>query len=297
MPATDHPVSAAPAPLPSPLVDTGWLAAHLGAGDLRVFDCSMVRQDKPGGGYAFVNGHEQWQQGHVPGSMHIDVASQLSDATAALALTMPPIDQLVQRFAAAGIGDDTRVVLYDNSNHGWAARVWWLLRVCGFDRAAVLNGGWSKWLAEGRPVSRQLTQYACAHLTAQPRPRLMANQKRVLDSLAQPDVVRLLALSPAVYNGAVQLFARPGRIPASGNVHCDALLDPASNAYLKVDELRALFTPSGALTANEIITYCGGGIAACSDALALVALGYDNVAVYDGSLSEWAADPTMPMES
>ncbi len=280
----------------TPLVDTDWLAAHLGAADLRIFDCSMVRQDNADGSYAFVNGHAAWQAGHIAGSVHVDVGSALSDRTAAFPLTMPPIDELAARFGALGIGDDSRVVLYDSANHGWAARVWWLLRVCGFDNAAVLNGGWKKWCVEQRTISTAATVYAPATLTARPRPALMVGKDEVLAALGRNDTRLILALSPAVWSGKLQLFRRAGRIPGSVNVHCDALLDPVTNTYLPTAQLRQLFAAAGTLDGSKAITYCGGGIAACSDALALALLGVSDVAVYDGSLSEWTADPALPME-
>ena len=280
----------------SPLVTTAWLAAHLGDPSLRIVDCSMVRKDIEGGGYAFVNGRDQWLQAHIPGSIHVDVPSQLSDATAPLPMTMPPVAELMQRFAALGLGDGTRIVLYDTSNHGWAARVWWLLRVCGVDEAAVLDGGWIKWTREGRPVNSDVTQFPASTLSTQPRPHLMADKQRVMESLTLKDSVRVYALSPAIYNGAVQIFPRKGRIPRSCNVHCDALLDPATNAYRSKEALVDLFAQAGALDKSDVITYCGGGIAACSDALALMAIGHPNVAVYDGSMQEWVSDPACPME-
>jgi thiosulfate/3-mercaptopyruvate sulfurtransferase len=281
----------------SPLVETTWLAANLAAPDLRIIDCSVVRQDNPDGSYSFVTGRPAWEQAHIPGSIFVDVPGELSDPQAATSLMMPPIADFARIMGRKGIGDDTTVVLYDNSNHAWAARVWWMLRVCGFDKAAVLNGGWQKWRAEGRPVSTTPTAYPAAQLTPRPRPELMADKQTVRAALGNKDVSLIYALSPAAYSGAAKLFARAGRIPGSKNVYCEFLLDPNTLTYLDLDRLRALFAPTGALDAGKVITYCGGGIAASSDALALTALGLKHVAVYDGSMAEWTADPALPLES
>lgn len=286
-----------PAAFPAPLVDTAWLAAHLDAPDLRIVDCSVVRQDKPDGTYAFVSGRPAWEQGHIPGSIFVDVPGELSDPKAATSLMMPPLADFVRSMAHKGIGDDTRVVLYDNSNHAWAARVWWMLRVCGFDQAAVLNGGWQKWCAEGRPVSTAVSAYPPTQLTARPRPQLMADKQTVQAALGDQRVSLIYALSPAAHSGAAKLFPRAGRIPGSKNVYCEFLLDPQTKTYLGTDQLRELFAPTGALAAGKVITYCGGGIAASSDALALTALGVENVAVYDASMAEWSADPALPLET
>lgn len=287
----------ASAALPSPLVDTGWLAAQLGAPDLRIFDCSVVRRDNPDGTYAFVTGRPLWEEAHIPGSQFIDVPGELSDPAAATSLMMPALADFARIMAEKGIGDGTRVVLYDNSNHAWAARVWWMLRVCGFDSAAVLDGGWQKWCAEGRQASSAVCKYAPASFTLRPRPHLMAGKQTVLDALGKRDIALIHALPPPIFEGKVKAFPRPGRIPGSRNVWCDTLLDPATRTYKRREQLRELFAPSGALEASAVITYCGGGIAASSDALALVALGAENVAVYDGSLAEWTADPNLPLET
>lgn len=295
------PPPSSPAPssttLPSPLVETVWLAEHLDDRDLRILDCTVVRQDQPNGSYNFVSGKPLWEQGHVPGSIHVDVLEELSDPGAATSLMMPPAEQFAEKMGARGVGDGTRVVLYDNSNHAWAARVWWMLRTCGFDDAAVLNGGWRKWQAESRPVSTSRSAYPPSTFTPRPRPGLMATKEDVLASLADPASRRIYALPPPIFSGEVQIFPRPGRIPGSVNVPCDALIDPGTGAYLEPDRLRAIFAEAGVLETDRVITYCGGGIAASSDALALASLGASEISVYDGSMAEWTADPEMPLES
>ena len=283
--------------VPSPLVETAWLADQLGAPDLRILDCSVVRKDNPDGSYGFAPGKESWEKGHIPGSIFVDVLSELSDPNAATSLMMPPIEKFAAIMAGRGIGDGMRVILYDNSNHAWAARVWWMLRVCGFDNAAVLNGGWNKWAAEGRPSSTEATAHPATTLTPRPRPELMVTKDQVLSSLGKENITLINALSPESFNGDVVLFPRPGRIPGSKNVYCQTLVDPENHNYVDAVKMRQLFEASGALEADQVITYCGGGIAASSDALALVLLGVENVAIYDGSMSEWTADPDMPLET
>jgi thiosulfate/3-mercaptopyruvate sulfurtransferase len=283
--------------VPSPLVETDWLADQLGAPDLRILDCSVVRKDNPDGSYGFAPGKENWEQGHIPGSVFVNVLSELSDPNGATSLMMPKIEDFAAIMAGRGIGDGMRVILYDNSNHAWAARVWWMLRVCGFDNAAVLNGGWNKWVAEGRAVSTEARSYPAATLTPDPRPELMVTKDQVLSSLGKENITLINALSPESFNGDVVLFPRPGRIPGSKNVYCQTLVDPENHNYVDAVKMRQLFEASGALEADQVITYCGGGIAASSDALALVLLGVENVAIYDGSMSEWTADPDMPMET
>jgi len=282
--------------LPTPLVETGWLVDHLGDADIRILDCSVVRQDHADGSYSFISGGETWEKAHIPGSVFVDVLTELSDPNHPVQLMMPPYDVFSGIMAAIGVGDGTRVVLYDNSNHAWAARVWWMLRVCGFDNATVLNGGMNKWLAERLPISTERVCFPPASFTARPRPELMASKETVLNSLGIDRISIINALSPQMFNGELVLFPRPGRIPGSSNVYCSSLVDPETMAYVGKETMQKLFEPTGALTAERVITYCGGGIAASSDALALTLLGVKNIAVYDGSMAEWTADPDTPLE-
>jgi thiosulfate/3-mercaptopyruvate sulfurtransferase len=130
------------------------------------------------------------------------------------------------------------------------------------------------------------------------RPELIATKWRVLDSLRRPDVAIVNALSAEEHHGLGPTHRRrAGRIAGSTNVYCQSLIDPDTKAYRPKDDLRKIFADAGVGASSTAITYCGAGIAASSDALALTLLGVPNVAVYDGSLAEWTADPTLPMET
>jgi thiosulfate/3-mercaptopyruvate sulfurtransferase len=281
---------------PSPLAETHWLERHLADADLRVLDCTVTMTMTPEGRYAFSSGRSEWAAAHIPGAVFADVMTELSAKDQPLPLMMPDPQEFATRMGELGVGDDTRVVLYDRGNHAWAARVWWMLRACGFDRAAVLNGGWNKWVAENRPTSLRGSSYPRATLTPHPRPELFATRQDVLQSLRDPDVRIVNALSPQEHAGGPTRFPRPGRIAGSTNVYCQSLIDPRTHSYLPIPALQSLFARAGALQAERVITYCGAGIAASSDALALTLLG-KQVAVYDGSLAEWTADPSLPMET
>ena len=278
------------------LVDTDWLAARLSAPDLRVFDCSVTLVPVAGG-MRPESGRAAWAAGHVPGSGYLDLIEELSDRTSPLPFMMPPVEQCARVFGHHGIGPGTRVVLYDAGGHMWATRVWWMLRALGFDAAAVLDGGLTKWRAAGRPLPVDPPGYAASHFQPRPRPGLMVDKCHVQDALGRPDVCLLNALSAEEHAGRVSRTARPGHIPGSGNVPAGALIDPASGAYLPLGALREKFHAAGALDAGRVVTYCGGGIAATSAAFTLVRLGAPAVAVYDGSLVEWSGDPALPMAS
>src|SRR5262249_53984029 len=137
---------------PEFLVEAEWLAAHLGEPRLHVIDCTVhIRFDPALVGPTRSSGREDFELGHIPGAQFVDVVIELSDPTNPLPCTAPSAAQFTTAMNQLGIGNDSRVVLYSAQNAYWAARVWWLLRLFGFDNAAVLNGGWQKWRREGRP--------------------------------------------------------------------------------------------------------------------------------------------------
>jgi len=279
--------------LESPLVSCAWLADHLGDPSLRILDCYLILQPGAGGNYSFTSGYSAWREGHIPNSIYVDVEKELSDPDHDFSLMMPSPERFAGVMQERGIGDGTAVICYDRGNHAWAARVWWMLRVCGFDNAAVLDGGWQRWLDEDRPVSTEETAYAPASgFSLRPRPGLMADKAEVLEASRNGGAHLLHSLPLAMFTGE----AGSGRIPGSTNLYCGALVDPDTHCYVSRESLHEQFGTTGSLHAERVITYCGAGIAASSNALALTLLGHDDVAVYDGSLTEWTADPAMPME-
>jgi thiosulfate/3-mercaptopyruvate sulfurtransferase len=283
---------------PEHLVETDWLAAHLDDSAVRVLECTVYLHpaDVPGG-FRVESGRARWAAGHIPGAGFVDLQEELSDRTSPLRFMMPPAAQFAEAMGRHGVGDGVRVVLYDRFVNMWAARVWWMLRAFGFDDAAVLNGGWKKWTREGRPVGTDDGARPPRRFTPRPRPHLIADRAGVLAALGQDRTCVLNALTEEQHRGTGGVdYGRPGRIAGSTNVPARDLVDPETHAYLPADILRARFAAAGALDAGRVITYCGGGIAASSDAFVLTLLGRDDVAVYDASLSEWAADPALPME-
>jgi thiosulfate/3-mercaptopyruvate sulfurtransferase len=286
-------MQAAPLPL---LVDDAWLAAHLSDSDLRVYDCSVTLLPVAGG-VRPQSGHAAWAEGHIPGSGYADLLADLSDPASALPLMMPPAPQCAAVLGRYGIGAGTRVVLYDSGGHMWATRVWWMLRALGFDAAAVLDGGLVNWRAQGRPLASEPTRYPAANFAPRPRPQLFVDKRHVHSALGARDVCLLNALSADEHAGRVSRTPRAGRIPGSGNVPALSLVDPLTATFRPLAQLREQFRASGALDGRRVVTYCGGGIAATSVAFTLVRLGVTAVAVYDGSLVEWSADHTLPMET
>lgn len=284
--------------IPSPLVNPDWLQSQLDDPSLRILDCSVAGRPKGDGSYEFIPQYGAWEEAHIPGSRFVDIPEQLSDKAAEVGLMMPAPEAVADTMKQLGIGDGSCVVLYDAGNHAWAARVWWILRVCGFDNAAVLNGGIRKWRAEGRPLASGAGETGAAEsFSLSVRPRLMASKQDVLDVLGNEAVVLLNSLPRPVFTGEVAPYGRAGHIPGSRNLSCEAIVDADSFDYLDLAALRQMAQASGALAGERVITYCGGGIAASSTALILTLLGVENIALYDGSMSEWCRDPDLPLDT
>jgi thiosulfate/3-mercaptopyruvate sulfurtransferase len=279
-----------------PLVSTEWLATHLGAADLRVFDVTVFLYPNPQGrGYRVESGRDRFAESHIPGSAFLDLVEELSAPDIGLPFMMPPPEVAAEKLGAAGVGADSRVVAYSAGSVMWATRLWWMLRSLGFDRVAVLDGGFGKWRREDRPLTREVSTYPPARMPISPRPSLWADLSEMRQVAAEGRTCTINALSPDVYSGEKNVYGRPGHIPGSHNVFYDTLLDPQSGIFRPLEELRERFATTGALASPRVVTYCGGGISATMDALALTLLGHPNVAVYDGSMSEWARHAELPL--
>ncbi len=272
------------------LVDGAWLESQLGAPDLRVLECTSYLVPAEGRPYDVISGRADWEAGHIPGSAYADVNGELAQPHPTLNFTFPSPERFAAAMSALGVEDGTRVVLYDRGGPMWATRAWWLLRAYGFDDAAVLDGGWESWTG---PVGTDPAPVYEATFVPRPRPRLIAGRDEVLGEVESGSACLLNALSPAVHAGTEVRYGRAGRIPGSINVYAQHLVDGGTRRFLPVEQLRERLAP---VAGGRVIAYCGGGISATVDAFALTLLGKDDVAVYDGSMSEWLSDPALPVE-
>ena len=285
---------------PDAIVGTDWLEAHLDDTDLRVFDCTTyLRPPEEGSGVPYVieSGRADYEAGHIPGSGFLDLQGELSDQSSPLRFMLPPAERFAEVMGGHGVGVATRVVLYGRGGAMWATRLWWMLRAFGFDDAAVLDGGWEKWLEEGRPVSADGAAYPEATFTPRPRAGLFVGKDAVLAAIGDRGTCTVNALLPELHRGESDRYGRPGRVPGSVNVPYAALIDAETRQFVGAAAAKARFEAAGATPDRKIITYCGGGIAATLDAFILHRLGYTDVAVYDASMSEWAKDESLPIET
>jgi thiosulfate/3-mercaptopyruvate sulfurtransferase len=283
--------------LPGILVSTEWLADNLGNSKLSVLDATVHLHPAPGGDMTMESGRADYDNGHIPGTVFADLIQDLSDDVSPLRFTLPTPERFAAAIGNLGVGDDTAVVVYSGGSMSWAPRLWLMLRAFGFDRVAVLDGGWRKWSAEGRDSST--TAGACTPATFTPafREGIFVDQARVAAARTDAGSVVVNALSPAQHAGTGgSHYGRPGRISGSVNVPASAMVDGESFAFLPPDAIATAFDSAGATGDKALVIYCGGGIAASQVAFAQALIGRPQAAVYDASLQEWARDPNAPME-
>jgi len=293
-----------------PLVETAWLEAHLLDDDLCLVD---ARWRGDGTSRAL------YQRGHLPGAVHLDWHQDLSwtdeHGVRDLLFTSKPFAAVME---AVGIGDQTRVVAYAETDHAGAARLWWALRFYGHEQVAVLNGGWTKWVAEGRPVSTERVHPVATRFSPRPQLHWLATAAEIEYALSEPGgMTRLLdARPPEQYAGqaiwtpqgsrwfptgqnwlelADGRLMRGGHIPGALHLQAVRMLDPADWTYRSSESLRELARAIGLEPAQQIITYCGVGISASLALFALYLAGYRHLALYDASWEEWGTDPTRPV--
>jgi thiosulfate/3-mercaptopyruvate sulfurtransferase len=287
---------------PQALMTTADLASLLGQPRLRVYDCTTYLEAPPPGSddpYIAVPGRRTFEEAHVPGADFLDLQGEFSDATTRLRFMMPSTVELEAAFGRHGLAGDTRVVLYSIGTMMWATRFWWMLRSLGFDGAAVLDGGFDKWKAEGRPTeSGPARGYPPATFKAAPRPGLFVDKRAVLAATKEPGTVIVNALGPQFHKGLEpSRYGRPGRVPGSANVPAATLVNAAAKDFTSLSDAEAKFGARGVTKDKRVICYCGGGISATIDLFLLYQLGHDTLTLYDGSMGEWAKDPSLPIET
>lgn len=267
-----------------------------------VLDASLVLHPAQfDGDYRRDSGRPRWIEAHIPGSQHVDVASQFSDTTATLHYTHPEPQAIADELARLGIAKGEPVVIYDSTGTLWAARLWYLLRWIGVE-ARVLDGGLKAWQNAGQPVESGESPARASVPTwsaSAVRPAWVSKEE-LLERAADDDRPLVCGLPAGSFTGADPTrYARRGRIPNSVNVSSRDLFTADGHVRSRV-ELILAYTSAGvdvaANTPAEVLLYCGGGISAAANALTLAAIGTTAVRIYDGSLEEWSADPSLPLE-
>ncbi|MGH3430286.1 MAG: sulfurtransferase [Terriglobales bacterium] len=281
----------------TPVVGTEWLAAHLRDSDLLVLDVSVGLADD---GPQHVSMQEVYASEHIPGAAYGDIVNELSELDSPFDITRPTIDRATAVFGQLGIGSETKVVAYDSVTGACAARLWWLLKSFGHDQVAMLDGGLQKWKSEGRPIEGGTTTPTPTIFVAHERPAMWADKEQVSQVVREGKPGTLVN---AISHPSSDLIGLPAdvvklltsTIPGSVSLPYSGLLEPGTATFRPDTELKdeLKIVPSG----EHTIVYCGSALGASMVALALTAVGRTDVAVYDGSLAEWLADPDAPIET
>ena len=267
------------------LVSTEWLAGELGAPDLRIVDAT----------YGTATAAADYEAGHIPGAVFMDL-EHLVDSASPLPNMLPSAEKFASRMQSLGLGDGSRIVLYDDSPWRTSARAWWMLRLFGAHDVAILDGGLAKWKAEGRDLATGKETLRHRHFTVwkdEGEVRTLAQVKANLESGAEQ---LLDARSAARFTGVEpdpRPATHPGHIPGSKNLPYGELFN-ADGSWKQGEALKAAFAEAGIDLGKPLITTCGSGITAAILLFGAMLAGAQDVGLYDGSWSEWGADASTP---
>ncbi len=271
------------------LVSTEWLANEMGASDLRIVDCSKHLPAANRDALA------EYEAGHIPGAVFMDLGD-LVDTAAPVENTLPPAEKFASRMQSLGLGDGSRIVLYDDSAVKTSARAWFMLKMFGAHDVAILDGGLAKWKAEGRALNTGKETLRHRHFTVWRDDKQVRAKEDILANLTTQTEQVVDARGAARWSGA-EADPRPniacGHIPGSANVPFTALYN-ADGTFKAKAELKAAFEAAGVDLSKPVVTSCGSGVTACVLLFALHLLGKEDTALYDGSWTEWGADPETP---
>lgn len=271
---------------PELLAEPDWLLEHLEDPAVRVVDCARL---------------EAYRRAHIPGAVGLPVHYYIKEPPPPGeefgTFVMPP-DQFAQLMGSLGIDNDTLVVAYDDNNSLLAARLWWVLKYYGHTKAKVLNGGWHRWLTEGRPLTFHATRPAPKTFVARPNPDVIADASFLLAHYTDPEWCVLDVRSDEEWDGRNDRGnKRRGHVPGARHLEWSRFVSRDDRrVFLPAEELRRLLEEAKVPPNAPVLTYCQGGIRAAHAAFVLELLGFPHVRVYDGSMRDWANRDDTPLE-
>ncbi len=277
---------------PTSLVSTEWLSQHLSAPDIRVVDASWYLPNENR------NPKAEFSEAHIPGAVFFDI-DDIADSDTDLPHMVPSPEKFSSRMRKLGLGDGNRIVVYDGSGIRSAARAWWMIRLFGHDDVSILDGGLVKWQAEGRTISDLPTPAKERHFTSRINGLMIKDKDQVRRNIETAKNQVLDARSKGRFEGndpEPRQGLRSGRIPGSQNLPFNQLIN-GDGTLQSADKLKSAFSDAGIDKKQPVITTCGSGITACVLAFGLHMIGHPQVAVYDGSWTEWGLDTDMPLSS
>jgi thiosulfate/3-mercaptopyruvate sulfurtransferase len=286
--------------LPGTLVTTEWLSEHLGDADLRIVDMrGYVKSRDLGGGHQaseYTGAKAEFDAGHIPGSVYVDWTKDIIDPNDTVPVQIASPEAFAAAMEKRGVGSDSRVIIVDHTGGHFATRLWWALNYYGHDDAAVLDGGFKKWVAEGRLVTTAQSVPKKATFACSIRPELRVDADEVAALSASGEAVIVDARDEQTFTGAVWRGSRKGHIPGAINLAAKSLYE--SDGTLKSKDVIAEIVEAAGITPEtRVVAYCNGGVTATGVLFALDQLGYHNGANYDGSWNEWGERLDLPSET
>ncbi len=276
------------------LAETDWLAARLDDPSVRIVDIRGTIKPPSAPKPWYAASREAYEGGHIAGAVFVDWLRDIVDRSAPVKMTVARSEPFAALMGRLGIGDEHAVIVYDDNGH-IAPRLWWALNYYGHPAVRVLNGGFTKWVAEGRPVTAAAPQPRPARFTARVQSEWRAGVDEVRARLDDPAVVLVDCRSPAEFRGEIGRGEKFGRIPGAVNLPVGQLMEGEHKVWRSEADLRTLFDEAGIRADREVITYCNAGVSASIGLLGAKLLGYPQARNFAGSWYEWEHDPQNPI--
>ena len=286
--------------IPEAIIDCNWLKDRYDRQDIRIYDCTSYlhyTDEHPSQPYDVVSGFDNYRTSHIPNAAFLDLQQSLSDNDSPYRFTIPELQDLADRFKKQGVGDPFHIILYSANGMQWATRIWWMLYAVGYEKVSILNGGFAAWQQAGLPTQDSITTCSPGKFEARIRPNIFVGKQRVLEAIADQKTVLLNALTRDLHLGESARYGRPGRIPTSINIPFSNFMKNGLDYIRSASEAQQILAKYGLTPNTDIVNYCGGGIAATLNAFVMLQLGFSDLQIYDNSMSEWAMDHSLAIET